>query len=191
EERSHTVRVKVKRPGLRAASPGGYAFRSQQEKKASLLTAAFIAPSMFDNGFVRTHIFPIKPAGRRNWECTVAVEFPLPAEGGSAVERGVALFVRKGCQEVLGVDRQGRVKRMPAHGPGPRTVSFSQPVELAPGTYTVTAVVGDPAHESPYTSSAQAVLPPVPDEDLFLVPPLLGRPAMTDVVVRAAVDELR
>ena len=189
EERSHDVHVKVKRAGLRVASPIGYAFRSQHEKKTSILTTAFINPSMFDNGFVRTHIFPIKPVGKRTWECSVAVEFPLPMEEGPATEREFAVFVRKGSQKVLGFDRKVMVKRALAHGAGSRTVSFSQPAQLAPGTYTVTAIVGDHAHENPYASSAQVVIPPVPDGDLFLVPPLLGRPAKADLVVHAAADE--
>ncbi|MGH9870219.1 MAG: hypothetical protein ACREAA_18910 [Candidatus Polarisedimenticolia bacterium] len=190
EERSHDVRVRVKRPGLRVSYPGGYAFRSEEKKRTSLLTAAFIAPAMFENGFVRVHIFPIKPTGKRTWDCRVALEFPLPVKDGETVERQFAVFVRKDSRKVTSFDRRIQVKAGEGNG-GLRRVSFSQPVELLAGTYTVTAIVGDPERERPYASSAQVVVPPVPDGDVFLVPPVLGRQAMHDVVVQAMADDAR
>jgi hypothetical protein len=177
----------MKRPGLRASFPGGYAFRSEEKKRTSLLTAAFIAPGLFDNGFVRVHIFPTKPVGRRTWDCTVTLEFPVDVREGETAERQFAVFVRNGTRKVLGFDRRIQVKAKHTTG-GVRRVSFAQPAELAPGTYTVTAVVGDSESDRPWASSAEVVVPPVPDGDVFLVPPILGRPAMSDVVVRAVAD---
>ena len=177
----------MKRPGLRVSNPGGYAFRSEEQKRTSLLTAAFIAPSMFENGFVRAHIFPIRPVGKRTWECTVALELPLRLDEAATAERQFAVFVHQGGRRVLGFDRKVQVKAKGERGA--RSVSFYQPVQLAPGTYTVSAVVGDPDREQPYASSAQVVVPPIPREDVFLVPPVLGRPAGDDMVVTLAAED--
>lgn len=187
EERPHTIRVKVSRPGLRLSHPTGYAFRSESKKRESLLTAAFIAPGMFERGVVRAHVFPIRPLSRRSWECMVAVEFPLPAGAEGVAEREFAVIIRNRSQKVLSFDRKVRVK---ARGSAlvTRQVSFAQQADLQEGSYTVTAVMGAPDQDRPYTSMAQVVVPPVPRDDVFIVPPVLGKRALENVVVSAPVQ---
>ncbi|HET9481792.1 MAG TPA: hypothetical protein VFP98_08560 [Candidatus Polarisedimenticolia bacterium] len=189
EERAHSVRVKMNRPGLRIAFPSRYAFRAPEKKRESILTAAYIAPAMFQNGVIRTHVFPVRPHGKRSWDCTVAVEFPMPPGAGAAglAEREFGVILRNGSRIVAGFDRKISVRTRTLDSPA-RRVSFSQPVELGPGSYTVTAVMTVPGEERPYTSQAQVVVPPVPGEEVFLVAPVLGKRAGRDVVVRATSD---
>ena len=185
EERSHNVSVEMERGGLRAYYPGGYAFRSSEKKREALLLAAFIAPAMFESGVVRTHVFPVRPRTTRTWDCTVAVEFPLPAgiEKTGTVEQEFGVIIRKGSEVVHSFDRKVTV-RFKNLEDTTRRVSFSQPVELAPGAYSVAAVMTAADRERPYTASAQVVVPPIPKGEAFLVPPVLGKPAVKDVVVR-------
>jgi hypothetical protein len=187
DERQHTLRVRVNRAGLRIVSPTVYAFRSRENRRASLLTAAYIAPDMFQNGVIRTHVFPTRPAGRHTWECTVAVEFPVPFGAGTSgsVEREFGVVIRSGPRLVTSFDRKVTVRFRNAAA-DTRRVSFSQPVTLQPGEYTVTAIMTAPGEERPYTSSTPAIVPAVPREDLFLVSPVLGKRAAGDVVVKGS-----
>jgi hypothetical protein len=64
------------------------------------------------------------------------------------------------------------------------TVTFVEPVRLKPGRYTLTAVMSDPENEDPHATRVEITVPDVPRKELFLVEPVLGRRAGTDVVIQ-------
>lgn len=185
-ERGHEIRVTVKRPGLHISYPAGYAFQSDESKKKSLLRAAFVAPTMFQQGVVRAHLFPLGPKSKKSWACLLAIDFPLTrgAETAGPVERQFGLVVRRGPTVVHGTTRRVKVDLKNA-GSTNRHVSFIEPLELEPGPYSVTVALGDVDSAKPYTAHVTIVVPPIPKGDVFLVEPVLGKRADRDVVIRA------
>ena len=72
EGRPRRLSVNVKRPGMRAIHPSRYVFRSDSEKRESVLRAAWISPEMFQTGVVRAHAFPLRPRSDQLWEALLA-----------------------------------------------------------------------------------------------------------------------
>ena len=134
EGRSHEIRVAIKRPGLSVSYPAGYAFRTASEKRESLIRAAFIAPSVFQKGIVRTHIFPLHPKDPRTWECMLVVDFPvtLDSQTSASTECEFGVVVRNGAKLSHTADRKMRIDRTKP-GRSTRHVVFSEPVNLEPG----------------------------------------------------------
>lgn len=187
EGRGHEIRVRVGRPGLHVSYPAGYAFRSEEKRRVSLLKAAFTAPGMFQQGVVRAHLFPLGPKSKKSWECLLAIDFPLTvgSETGGAVERQFGVVVRKGATIVHGSSRKIRVDTRSARSSS-RHVSFTEPLVLEPGNYTVTVVLGDAGSNRPYTVNVKVIVPSIPKGDVFLVEPVLGKRANQDVVIQGA-----
>ena len=72
-DKERRVRVWLKRPGVRAYHASSYVFRSPENKRRSLITAAYMAPDMFENGALEARAFPLRPRSERRWETLVAV----------------------------------------------------------------------------------------------------------------------
>jgi hypothetical protein len=181
----HEVRVDVLRPGLRALHASSYAFRPAESKTESRIRAAFVAPGLFQSGVVRAHLFTLQPASPKTWACMIAVEFPVSlADGrGAPVERDFGAILRDDSQVTHTFNRRVSLRARGRGGPTTRRVSFVEPVELRPGSYTLTAVMSEPGSDVPYTAEARIDVPPVPIGELFVTGPVLGRRAGDDVVV--------
>lgn len=179
--------MSVRKPGLRVSSPSGYAFRSKEKKREALIRAAFVAPSMFQGGVVRAHVFPLRPRDRKTWDCLLAVDIPVAMEGeiGDKRVREFGVVLRDGSEVVHTFGRKVSLRAQGGGGAG-RKVSFVEPVSLRPGDYTVTAVMASADSVKPYTSNIRVAVPPIPKGEAFLVEPILGKRAMGDRVVHAS-----
>jgi len=193
EDVRHEVAVRVRRSGLRAVHPGRYTLRSEKERKTSLLRAAWIAPQLFQTGIVRAHLFPLQPSSKRMWKALLAISFPVRlaerADEAAVREFGVVLSRRlsRGAEKVEDTFNR-RVTLRPRAGEvgSNRTVTFLRQVYVEPGQYRVTGVVSGDDQPRPETVEVDLDVPEIPTDDLFLVGPILGRPAGPDLVVLGA-----
>ena len=176
----------MRRPGLRAINPGKYVFRSKSAKRESLIRAAWFAPEMFQTGIVRAHLFPLRPTSKSAWYALLAVSFRVPLAGsfGEDVQREFGATLHQGSR--LKHRLSHRITLWP-DSPEVQSepyVTFLEPLRLEPGRYTLTAVLADPEDADPHAAKVVIELPEVPRKELFLVGPILGRPAGPNLVVQ-------
>ena len=185
EGRPQRISVHVKRPGMRAIYPNRYVFRSDSEKKQSMLRAAWLSPEMFQTGIVRAHAFPLRPTSGGAWEALLAVSFvvPLRDSGGREVRRhfGASLLDSTGVKHEFA--RTVRLEPDSAEVVSEPVVTFLERVTLKPGVYSLSAVVSDPLEERPHATRVRIELPEIPKRELFLVGPILGQPAGPNLIV--------
>ena len=186
QDRARDVTIRVTRPGLRVLHPSKFLFRSPQARRESLLRAAWSAPDLFETGIVRAHLFPLRPLGGQLWDALLSVSFPMPVggEAGSGVSRReFGAVLRRGGAVAK---RLSRVVTLEPLSPGGRAephVTFVERIEARPGSYELTAVLSDPTVAEPHAARVTLVVPDVPRKELFLVDPILGRPAADNLVV--------
>ena len=189
EDQEDVVRdlaVRVARRGLHAIHPSKYVFRSPEKKRVSRLQAAWIAPDLYETGVVRAQAFPLRPLGKKAWEALLSVSFaiPLGERSGESAQRVFGAVLSDGSRVA---HRFTRIVTLEPDRPdvdSTPTVTFVEPVKLKPGPYTLTAVLSDPEQEDPHATRVEITVPDVPRKELFLVEPILGRPAGADVVIR-------
>lgn len=185
EDRNRKLSVRVRRPGVRAIHPSRYVVRSTSEKRQSLLRAAWAAPDMFQTGILRAHVFPLRPSSKSSWDALLAISFPVPLAGSSGrdVHREFGAVLHHGPRLA-----HRFVRRITLHPDNPGVTSepvitFLERVDLAPGKYTVTAVLSDPLDVDPHATELEIEVPEIPKRELMLVGPILGRPAGPNLVV--------
>ena len=185
DDRLRKVRVSVRRPGLRVMQPGLYLFRSNAAREESAIRAAFVSPAHSEGGVVRAHLFPLRPSSKKRWDGLLAVSFPMPpaVATGRPAQRDFGAVLSEGPAVAHSFNR--RISLRPPDSStsiGPRVV-FLEPVTLAAGRYTLTVVVSDPEGQQTETARTEVTLPRVPRGELFLVGPVLGRAATSNLVV--------
>ena len=184
-DRPRDVTVRVRQPGMRAIHPGKYIFRSDAERRTSLLTAAWNVPEMFQTGVVRAHIFPLRPISDKRWDAMLAVSFPVPLgeTDGQAARREFGAVLAAGPQVVHRVSRQVTLEPDGPDVSSAPQITFLERVNIAPGRYKLTAVLSDPQDPDPHAVRVEIDVPEVPRNELFLVGPVLGRAAGPNLVV--------
>jgi len=186
EDRARSVTIRVRRPGLRVIHPGKFLFRSPAARRESLLRAAWSAPELFETGIVRAHLFPLRPVSRERWDALLAVSFPVPLGGGqpgTVSRREFGAVLRRGGAVVKRLSRLVTLEPERPELVAQPHVTFLERLEILPGTYELTAVLSDPAETDPHAVRVTLVVPEVPRKELFLVDPILGRPAEGNLVV--------
>jgi len=184
--RPRRIAVNVKRPGLRALHPEQYWLRTDAEMRSNRIEAAFHAPEMFSNGFVRATVFPLQPITTDTWEVLVAISFPLRfTEPGQTIEYDFGAVINRQAVMFHQFNRRLTVRPIGEVDDGDRQFTFLEPVELKPGDYRLTIVTSDvdPAN-APAAARIDVTIPPLPKKDTLLVPPILGQPKDRNVLVR-------
>jgi VWFA-related protein len=184
-DRERRVRVWLKRRGIRAYHASSYVFRSPENKRKSLITAAYMAPAMFEKGALEARAFPFRPKSEHKWETLVAVSFPVTED---AFEDGVARWDFGGViRSHLGTRLRSfnrRVELDRSELTGERSaVVFMERVALRPGRYRLNVVQSHAGMETPLALTTEIELPKIPTGETFLVGPILGRLAGRDVVI--------
>lgn len=180
------VTVRVKRPGLQAVHPSSYLFRSEQDERVSLYTAAFHAPSMFDKGVVRAHVFPLRPTDGKTWDGLLAISFPMPFGGdGESETRDFGAVLSRGSSVAHRFDRRlTLVPNSDAVRSAP-LVTFVERVSLSPGSYRLAVVMADPDAPVPDSTEVTLDVPELPRGELTVLQPILGSRAGADLVLIA------
>lgn len=183
-DESRQVQLRVKRPGLRAIHPSNYRFRSPEARRETSLMSAFLAPEMFENGVVRTHIFPVRPRKPRLWETVVAVSFPAPVGGehGALAAHEFGAVIKLGNRVVHHFSWKVTLRARDDSRESWPTVTFLEPLELKSGRYTVSAVVSGFAGGAPSATIAEFDLPRI-DRKALLTEPILWRRPSGNVVL--------
>jgi hypothetical protein len=170
-----------------------YTLRSDAAKRESVLRAAYFSPGLFDTGTVRAVLLPLRPASSSRWTAQIALSFPVEAprsgDSGRGAELGVVL--RRGSTIIHRVQRNVRLEPTSEASSGHARVTFLEPVDIPPGTYTLSAVLSDREVPAPQTVAIDVELPEIPRGELFLVGPLLGRRSGGSVVVRSRGSDAR
>jgi hypothetical protein len=185
EDRPRRISVHVKRPGMRAIHPSRYIFRSDSEKRQSMLRAAWISPEMFQTGIVRAHAFPLRPTSGGDWEALLAVSFavPLGNNGGREVLRYFGASLMGSAGVLHHFSRAVRLEPDSAEVVSEPIVTFLERVKLKPGAYSLAVVVSDPLDERPHATQVPIELPEIPKRELFLVGPILGQQSGPNLIV--------
>ena len=179
------MKLRVRRPGLRAIHPSKYIFRSKSVQRESMLLAAWVAPEMFQTGVVRAHLFPLRPTDGNHWDALLAVSFTVPladSAGGDAV-RNFGATLHDGSVVMHELTRVITLRPDSPDVKSTPTVTFLDPVRVRPGSYTVTAVMSSPDSAEPHAWKIRVDIPEIPKKELFLIGPMLGRPAGPNLVV--------
>ncbi len=178
------VTLRVRRPGLRAIHPGKYIFRSKSAQRESMLRAAWVSPEMFQTGIVRAHLFPLRPFDGRQWDALLAVSFTVPLidSAGGDVVREFGAMLYDGPDVMHEFARKVTLRPDNPEVISTPTVTFLEPVRLRPGSYTVTAVMSSPDGD-PHATKIRVTVPEIPKKELFLIGPMLGRPAGSNLVI--------
>ena len=192
-DQRHEIRVDTDRPGLRVSHGAAYNFPSPSKRHEMQVSAAFLAPRLFDRGEVHAHLFPLRPVGPKQWDALISFDFPITFQASSAPKTarsfGAVLAGPSGVHKVM--------RQVPFTGSQPidsdvvRSVTFTEPVRLPAGDYTLTVVVYDAEKSTPQSTEIQLELPPIPKKSAFVVGPLLGRPAGLDVVIASAGEDAK
>jgi hypothetical protein len=185
EDRIGDVTVCVCRKGMRAVHPSKYVIRSKERKRISMLKAAWISPEMFQSGLVRAHVFPMRPASDDAWSVVLAVSFPVPlAEtGGANARREFGALLQQGAKNIHSFARSIALQPDSPDVTTAPEVTFLQSLELAPGPYTLTTVLSDPAGTVPHATRIEIEVPEILEREPFLVGPVLGRRSGSNIVV--------
>jgi hypothetical protein len=184
------VTIRVTRPGLRAVHPSAYLFRTEEEKRESLLEAAFHAPRMFDRGVVRAHLFPLRPTSKDAWDGLLAVSFPVPfGDGQAGAEKevrdfGAVLF--RGSTVVHRFDRRLNLVPKSAQVRSAPLVTFVERVTLSPGSYRLAVVMADPESSLPHATEIALDVPELPRKELTVLEPILGTRTGSDLLLIAS-----
>jgi hypothetical protein len=182
EDKEHQMRVESARDGVRLQHASRYSFPSRAERRTQTVRAAYLAPGMFEGGGMRAHVFPVEPRDSELWEALIAVDFPVPVDGGAKREFGVVL--QRGADVEHTFHRSITLSPDAKSGGSPeRRVTFLEPALIRPGRYVVHAVLADPSSEKPFAAETEVVVPKIPKKQPFLVGPILGRRSGQDVVV--------
>lgn len=185
EDRVRSATIGVRRAGLRAIHPSKYVFRSESARRVSLLRAAWSSPKAFETGIVRAHLFPLRPTPERSWRGVLAVSFPVPLgeKGGAAAAREFGAVLYHGPTVAHSFNRSVRLQPDDPGVASTPWITFLEPLVLRPGKYTLTAVLSNPEQGQPHATRVELEVPEVPERELFLVPPMLGRRAGINLVV--------
>lgn len=180
------MRVESARDGVRLHHASRYSFPSRAERRTQAVRAAYLAPGMFEGGGMRAHVFPVEPKDSERWEALIAVDFPVPLEGGAraATQREFGVVLQRGSDVEHTFHRSITLTPDAKSGGSPeRRVTFLEPALIRPGRYVVRAVLADPSSEKPFAAESEVVVPKIPKKQPFLVGPILGRRSGEDVVV--------
>lgn len=184
ENKSHELRLSVRRPGLTVLYPDRYSFRSPQEKIVASVTSALLAPEMFDAGIVRAHLFLLRPVTRHTWDGLITLDFPVNlVDGGNKLVRQYSAILRQRSAVVHSFSRKLTINPKKVTGSPSRRFTFCENVQISPGDYTLTVVLGTPEEDRPSATVVKITVPQIPKNNVFLVPPLLGKRADENFVV--------
>jgi hypothetical protein len=184
DDRRHEIRVRVRRPGARALHPASYEFRSPSRKAESRIRSTFIAPEFFPGGPLRAQVFPVRPNSAKSWDGLLAVEFPVRLDSGEGewAVREFGATLRDGSHVAHSFNRRISIRSQDAKV-SDRKVHFVERLEVAPGSYTLTAVMTQVGGKDPYTAKVSVEVPEIPKGELLVLGPILGKRAEGDVVV--------
>jgi hypothetical protein len=150
-----------------------------------LITAAYMAPAMFEKGALEARAFPLRPKSEHKWETLIAVSFPVTED---AFEDGVARWDFGGVvrshfgTRLRSFNRRVELDRSELAGDRSAVV-FMERVALRPGRYRLNVVQSHAGTETPLALTTEIELPTIPTGEPFLVGPILGRLAGSDVVI--------
>jgi len=188
-DKRHQVGVESRRQGVHLNYAARYTFPSEKERRSRAIEAVFLVPRQFEGGGLRAHVFPLQPQDAKRWNALLVVDFPavLPrSESDSAWEFGVVL--RRGSDVIHSFNRSIAIERHDDASDDAPRVTFVEPVTLAPGEYSMTAVLASPDGATPLGRATDLTVPPLPKRGAILTGPILGRRRGNDVVVYSGGD---
>ena len=172
--KTRQIRVRTTRSGQAVRAPEVHRMGTEDERMASRLMAAFVDPGLFDDPLVRAHIFPMRPASKKEWDAVVTLGFRIPAAADVLV-RDVGMTLTKGTVEVDRFSRRLQMRSSPDTAGDSRLVTLVGRGAIPPGAYDMTVVIADPSAERVQTTRLVFEIPELPRKQLLVQDPVLAR----------------
>src|SRR5262245_13951094 len=165
--RRRSVDVKVRRKGLKAVHAAAYTLRSDDDRRASLMDAAYSAPTFFESGSVRASLRTVRPRSSSKWIGRLEVTFPLaprPAAGPRpGAEAKLEVVLSRGTTIVHDLERSFGPPGERKPGAPAVPIAVTEDIDVKPGSYTLSAVLFDPAVQMPQTVQVEVEVPALPE----------------------------
>ena len=183
DERIRNAVVRVRRPGVQALHAAKFVYRSPAARRESMIRAGFLDESS-DTANVRAKLYPLRPLSGSKWDGILAVSFGLPVDSArdGDLERDFGGVLYHGSKVTHKFDRRVTLKRSSAGLE--RRVTYLEPVNVKPGQQTLQVVVSDPVTGEDERARIEIEVPEVPRDRLFVVGPILGRRAESNLVLK-------
>ena len=184
EGRIRNAVVRVRRPGVQVLHAAKFVHRSPSARRESMIRAGFLGQSS-DLERVRAKLYPLRPLSGSRWDGVLAVSFDMSADAASSgdLERDFGGVLYNGSRVTHKFDRRVTLKRSSV-GSGRRVV-YLEPLSIKPGQHNLQVVVSNPVTGEDEQVRVEIEIPEVPRDRLFVVGPILGRRAGSDLVLRA------
>jgi len=177
------VRVRVPGQGRNPRAPEWIRVADEQDRRESMLRAAFADPELFEHPLVRLAVYPLQPASRNAWTTLSVLHFPVPVSERAVDLEVAATLARDGTV-------RSRVRRAfavaPAEGGGDVPVTVVGDAQLKPGRYRLTALLSRAdGGDRGFSASSAIDVPEVPSEGAFIRGPILARAVHEGLLLRA------
>ena len=169
------VRLFVRRPGHRVAHPTFYVVRSEEREHESRLSTAVMVPSMFAGSGLSSRLLLVRPHTASRWSALAEVR--VEPELLATTPAGTEWLAQGTLRKLNGTVHQAFENRFTTPEPAGEALEWSAPIQPRPGRYRFDVVLSYPGIEMPLASTRQVIVPEVPEEELSLVGPLMGREA--------------
>lgn len=179
------VSIRVTRGDAHVFSPEIVRRWSAEERRKAKLEAAFSDPEPFDEPLIRAQALPVRPQSANAWDGLLVVHLPWPVPADGTV-LDVAAHLTRGHLAAGKFEREFRLEPAAPGTAAIRPVTIVGEARLAPGSHTLTVVVGTAGGERLHTSRVEFVVPEVPRDRIFLREPVLARVVRDGVVIRVA-----
>lgn len=148
-----------------------------------MIRAGFLSQSSVA-GPVHAKLYPLRPLSGSKWDGMLAVGFELSvdeAQDGD-LERDFGGVLYHGSKVTHRFDRRITLKKSSANLE--RRVVYLEPISVKPGQHSLQVVVSDPATGEDQQVKVEIEVPEVPRDRLFVVGPILGRRAGSNLVLK-------
>jgi VWFA-related protein len=189
-DKPRKVRVDVEGRGRDARAVEWFKSYSEEDRRESMLRAAFADPEAFENPLVRLSVYPLRPLNKNEWEAAAILQFPLHV-GDRTVEIDVAATLARG-----GIVRKKFQSSFPVTGAaglegGDRNVTLTFQGDLKPDTYELTSLLSPRLDsEMVFSTSAEFSVPAVRD-GVFVSGPFLARAVPGGLLLRGEKNEFK
>ena len=175
--------VRIRKPGVRPLHASKFVYRSPATRRESMLRAGFLSHAS-DPALVQAKLYPLRPLSGSKWDGMLAVGFELSGDESQDgdLERDFGGVLYHGSKVTHRFGRRVTLKRSSANLE--RRVVYLEPISVKPGQHSLQVVVSDPVTGEDQRVSVEIEVPEVPRDRLFVVGPILGRRAESNLILK-------
>lgn len=175
--------VRIRKPGVRPLHASKFVYRSPATRRESMLRAGFLSHAS-DPALVQAKLYPLRPLSGSKWDGMLAVGFELSGDESQDgdLERDFGGVLYHGSKVTHRFGRRVTLKKTSANLE--RRVVYLEPISVKPGQHSLQVVVSDPVTGEDQQVRVEIEVPEVPRDRLFVVGPILGRRAESNLILK-------